>query len=132
MASDIGDSVTFASSVVDGRLRTRYLFILMHDGGESKRSGSCEINMGRPLLQEEQSAKTYGGPKGSITNQYTKKKKKFPKTQINLQKHKLISQTQINFSKHEPVCQNTNQFLETQTQWTGLLLCNYQRGPGKD
>ena len=57
-ASDIGDSVTFASSVVDGRLRTRHLFILMHNGGESKRSGRCEINMGRPLLQEEQSAKT--------------------------------------------------------------------------
>ena len=58
MASDIGDSVTFASSVVDGRLRTRHLFILMHDGGESKRSGRCEINMSRPLLQDEQSAKT--------------------------------------------------------------------------
>ena len=74
--------------------------------------------------------------------------KQFPKTQINFPKHKLVSQntnrflkTQINLSKHEPVCQNTNQFLETQTnfakhkpinQWTGLLLCNYQRGPGKD
>ena len=58
LASDIGDSVTFASSVVDGRLRTRHLFILMHNCGESKRSERCEINMGRPLLQEEQSAKT--------------------------------------------------------------------------
>ena len=35
----------FASSVVDGRLRTRHLFILMHNGGESKRSGRCEINI---------------------------------------------------------------------------------------
>ena len=42
LASDIDDSVAFASSVVDGRLR----------------SERCEINMGRPLLQEEQSAKT--------------------------------------------------------------------------
>ena len=58
LASDIVDSVAFASSVVDGRLRIRHLFILMHNGGESKRSGRCEINMGRPLLQEEQSAKT--------------------------------------------------------------------------
>ena len=85
LASDISDSVAFASSVVDGRLRTRHLFILMHDGRESKCSGRCEINMGRPLLQEEQSAKTYGGPKGSITNQLKKKKNNFPKHKSNSQ-----------------------------------------------
>ena len=78
--------------------------------------------------------------------------KQFPKTQNNVPKHKSISQstnsfpkTQIDFSKHKSIYQNTNQFAKTQTnlskhkpisrntnQWTGLLLCNYQRGPGKD
>ena len=56
---------------------------------------------------------SYGGPKGSNTNQ-------FPKTQINFPKHKLIvqnrnqfSKTQINFPKHKSISRNTNQFHES-------------------
>ena len=42
--------------MVGGRLRTRHLFILIHNGGEGlKHSGRCEIYVGRPLSQEEQS-----------------------------------------------------------------------------
>ena len=42
--------------MVDGRLRTRHLFILIHNGGEGlKHTGRCEIYVGRPLSQEEQS-----------------------------------------------------------------------------
>ena len=36
---------------VDGRLRTRHLFIFIHNGGAYD-SGRCEIYMGRPLSQE--------------------------------------------------------------------------------
>ena len=66
----------------------------------------------------------YGGPKGSITNQ-------FAKTQNNISKHKPISRntnqftktqnnfskTQTNFSKHKSVYRNTKQFLKTQTNF---------------
>ena len=42
--------------MVGGRLRTRHLFILIHNGGEGlKHSGRCEIYVGRPLSQEEHS-----------------------------------------------------------------------------
>ena len=39
---------------VDGHLRTRHLFIFIHNGGPCD-PGRCEIYMGRPLSQEEQS-----------------------------------------------------------------------------
>ena len=76
----------------------------------------------------------YGGPEGSITNQFTKtqnnfaKHKTFLKTQISFPKHKLVSQntnrflkTQTNFSKHKPISRNTNQFRETQINGLGTF-----------
>ena len=53
---------------------------------------------------------TYGGPKGSNTNQFTKTQNSFPKTQINFPKHKLVYQstnqfpkTQISLPKHKTI-----------------------------
>ena len=76
----------------------------------------------------------YGGPKGSITNQFTKTQnnflkqksifqntKQFPKTQNNFPKHKSVYQnikqflkTQISLPKHKTISQNTTNFVETQ------------------
>ena len=73
----------------------------------------------------------YGGPKESITNQFTKTQNnsqntnQFSKTQISLPKHKTISQntnqfteTQSNFSKHKPIFQNRNQLSKTQINFS--------------
>ena len=61
-----------------------------------------------------------------------KNTKQFPKTQINFPKNKSISQntnqflkTRTSLPKHKPISRNTN-------KWTGYLLCNYQREPGRD
>ena len=96
----------------------------------------------------------YGGPKGSITNQFTKTQNNFPKhksisqntnqftkTQNNIPKHKSVYQntkqflktqtnfveTQISLPKHKSISQNTNQFRRNTNQKTGHLLCYYQR-----
>ena len=81
--------------------------------------------------------RTYGGPKGSNTNQFTKTQISFPKhksvyqntnqflkTQISLPKHKTISlntnqfsKTQISLPKHKSISQNTNQFTKTQNNF---------------
>ena len=83
------------------------------------------------------STQTYGGPKGSNANQFTKTQNSFPKhksisqnanqftkTQINVPKHKSAYQntkqflkTQTNFPKHKSVYQNANQFHKTQTSF---------------
>ena len=89
----------------------------------------------------------YGGPKGSITNQFTKTQNNFPKHKSISQNTNQFTKTQNNIPKHKSVYQNTNQFLKTQTnfvetqislpkhksisqntnQKTGHLLCYYQR-----
>ena len=89
------------------------------------------------MEQKSKSANTYGGSKGSITNQFiiaqnnsTKYKlvyqntEQFSKTQINSPKHKSVYQntkqflkTQTNLPKHKSVYQNTNQFLKTETNF---------------
>ena len=56
----------------------------------------------------------YGGPKGSITNQFTKTQINFPKHNSVYQNTKQFPETQINFPKHKSVYQNTEQFLKTQ------------------
>ena len=83
----------------------------------------------------------YGGPKGSITNRFTKTQnnfpkhksisqntKQFPKAQISFPKHKSISQntnqflkTRSSLPKHKPISQNTNQFRETQINGLGTF-----------
>ena len=83
----------------------------------------------------------YGGPKGSITNRFTKTQnnfpkhktisqntKQFPKAQISFPKHKSISQntnqflkTRTSLPKHKPISQNTNQFRETQINGLGTF-----------
>ena len=100
------------------------------------------------------SSRSYGGPKGSITNQFTKTQNNFPKhksicqntnqftkTQNNFSKHKSVHQntkqflktqtnfveTQISLPKHKSISQNTNQFRRNTNQKTGHLLCYYQR-----
>ena len=57
---------------------------------------------------------SYVGPKGSITNQFTKTQINFPKHKSVYQNTKQFPKTQINFSKHKSVYQNTKQFLKTQ------------------
>ena len=83
---------------------------------------------------------TYGGPKGSNTNQLTKTQINFPKHKSVYQNTNQLTKTQNNFLKHKPIFQNTNQFTKTQinfakhkpisrntNQKTGHLLGHYQR-----
>ena len=100
----------------------------------------------------------YGGPKGSITNQFTKTQNNFPKqklvyqntnqflkTKTSLPKHKSFLKTKTSLPKHKSISQNTKQFSRTQinfskhkpilrntNQKTGHFLCNYQREPGRN
>ena len=57
----------------------------------------------------------YGGPKESITNQFTKTQNNFPKHKTISQNTNQFPKAQISFPKHKSISQNTNQFLKTRT-----------------
>ena len=59
----------------------------------------------------------YGGPKGSITNQFPKTKNNFPKHKSIFQNTSQFTKTQNNFPKHKSVYRNAKQFLKTQTNF---------------
>ena len=61
---------------------------------------------------------SYGGPKGSITNQFTKTQINFPKHKSLYQNTKQFPKTQINCPKHKSVYQNTKQFLKTEINFS--------------
>ena len=83
-------------------------------------------------------SKNYGGPKGSITNQFTKTQNNFPKHKSISQNTNQFTKTQNNIPKHKSVYQNTNQFLKTQTNFVETQIkrlgtCSVIiREPGKD